>query len=686
MAKEFIVYSATKEAFQAAVEAGTVDMSQIGVIADTAEVWINKQYLPFAMPRNAHSTTPRLQQYALRASTDGSVVTDVIASVNKIVGKTVNWNQLFDSVVSKTVNNITISFDSSTNEVIITNNSRTDNLTETTIFGCIGSQTLIAGHKYLITSTHPYAGLGITLNGSTSYYYPVNSVFTARSSWYAQVALTSSLSIAGDAAVTVLPSGTTRRIRMALYDLTEMFGVGNEPSSYGEFYELYPEPYYAPSPSTIVGTRILSIDTPVYNLWNVNKAIPGIYHYLTGEFKETVYHQKWVSTIVPVLPDMAYYLVDVANRSECMPCVFFDKDMNHIGYGGPQSLDVTLHNLSGEIVTPANAAYMAVMVYKSSSQDFSKTACVSVSSRRNGDTEPYTEQKIDLDIEDIRTAFPYGLLSVVENGVVYEDELGEGYALKYVDHKVNDDGSISLSRMKITNSSGVEEYKPVYYKVNERLWMTWRVRRGATEKISLGSISAPFKAYISYTLDANDLLASPIKSKRNANMDIIAMGKSGETYRSANYARSYADIEYGSEGYIPDCKIVKDYVEKYVSENNPTTVATAPERNILSSATSSSYTFTLRPNMINEQPTSSMLEYVTINLLSPSNTYAQTWTLLLTPSGLLKRIVFGSAITIKWVNGAPPTGTTSPAIGNVLEIVIRQFSTFYIGEWKVYKS
>lgn len=687
MNKEFIVYGATKEAFQAAVEAGTVDMSQIGVIADTAEVWINKQYLPFAMPRNAHSTTPRLQQYALRASTDGSVVTDVIASVNKIVGKTVTWNQMFDTVASKTVNNITISFDSETNEVVITNNSRTSDLTETTIFGRIGSQTLIANHKYLITSTHPYAGLGITLNESTSYYYPVNSVFTAPSSRYVQVALTSSLLIAGNADTTVLPSGKTRRIRMALYDLTEMFGAGNEPASYGEFYELYPEPYYAPSPSTIVGTKVLSIDTPVYNLWDSAKAIPGIYHYSTGEFRETEYHRnRWVSAIVPVLPEIAYYLVDVANTTECVPCVFFDKHMGYIGYGGPQSLDATLHNLSGEIVTPANAAYMAVMVYKSSSYDFSKTACVSVSSRRNGDTEPYTEQKIDLDLEDIRTAFPYGLLSVVEDGVVYEDELGEGYALKYVDHKVNDDGSISLSRMKIKNSSGVEEYKPVYYKVNERLSMTWRVRRGATEKVTLSDVSAPFRASISYALDVNDLLPAPLEDKRDVYMKILAMDKNGETYRSANYARSYVDIGYGSEGYIPDCKIVKDYVEKYVSENNPTTVATAPERNILSSATSSSYTFTLRPNMINEQPVSSMLEYVTINLLSPSNAYAQTWTLRLTPSELLKRIAFGSAITIKWVNGAPPTGTTSPAIGNVLEIVIRQFSTFYIGEWKVYKS
>jgi hypothetical protein len=679
MAKEFIVYSATKEAFQAEVEAGTVDTSQIGVIADTAEVWINKQYLPFAMPRNAHSTTPRLQQYALRASTDGSVVTDVIASVNKIIGKTVTWNQMFDTVASKTVNNITVSFDSSSNEVVLTNNSRTSNLTATTIFGRIGSQTLIAGHKYLITSTHPYAGLGITLNGSTSYYYPVNSVFTARSSWYVQVALTSSLSIAGDAAVTVLPSGKTRRIRMALYDLTEMFGAGNEPSSYGEFYELYPEPYYAPSPSTIVGTRILSIDTPVYNLWNVNKAIPGIYHYLTGEFKETVYHQKWVSTIVPVLPDMAYYLVDVANRSECMPCVFFDKDMKYIGYGGPQSLDVTLHNLSGEIVTPANAAYMAVMVYKSSLQDFSKTACVSVSSRRNGDTEPYTEQKIDLDLEDIRTVFPYGLLSIVENGVVYEDELGEGYALKYVDYDKNDDGSISnLRRMKIKNSSGVEEYKPVYYKVNERLRMTWRVKRGATEKISLASVSAPFKAYISYTLDANDLLARPMEQNSSGG-NLLAMAANGETYDTGKaISAMWNTIPGESEEFIPTSNQVRVAIENL----QPTTAAPATPKVLINSSAA----IILRANAVLEYPVQMSIRRYTIQTIAPSantsNTYDDVWTLR-GPVNTGTEVLFPSNYTVRWRNGQSPTFEAA----GVFEMRVRKWASdgdIYLAEWDVY--
>lgn len=680
MAKEFFVYSSTKAKFEAQVTNGTVDATQIGIIGDTAEVWINGQYLPFAMPLNAHSTTPRLQQYALRASTDGSVVTDVIASVNKIVGKAVSWNQMFDTVAEKTMNNITISFDSSTNEVVITNNSRTSNLTATTIFGQIGSQTLIANHKYLITSTHPYAGLGITLNGSTSYYYPVNSVFTARDSWYAQVALTSSLLIAGsNADVSVLPSGKTRRIRMALFDLTEMFGVGNEPASYGEFYELYPEPYYAPSASTIVGTKVLSIDTPVYNLWNADKAIPGVYIHLTGEFRETDYHRaRWVSAIVPILPDMAYYLVDVANRSECMPCVFFDKDMRYIGYGGPQSLDVTLHNLSGEIVTPSNAAYMAVMVYKSSSQDFSKTACVSVSSRRNGDTESYTEQKVNLDLEDIHTVFPYGLLSVVEDGVVYEDELGEGYALKYVDYDVNDDDSISnLRRMKITNSSGVEEYKPEYHEVNTRLWMTWRVRRGATEKVTLSDVSAPFRASISYALDVNDLLPAPLLEDVGGGTILTYNDLTRAPFRSTKtISQNWTSIRDEQQNMIPTCQDVFYAIQRL----RPAAVAPAMPKQTVSSTTIHLIANTVVEYSISASVSRYMIASISKNVTDP-NAYDDYW-IFRGSVNAGTTFAYQTNMFVIWRDGIAPQFTEA----GYVEIRLREFGddNLFLGEWIFY--
>jgi hypothetical protein len=706
MAKEFIVYSATKEAFQAEVEAGTVDMSQIGIIADTAEVWINRAYHPIAplldyakrsevaagyLPKNALSVEPSEHNFTWRVAADNRKLTDSLAVVNKIIGNTIRWSQLIDRMTTNNASNTAfvdqegnVSVSYNNGEITITNSAtKTKDYLNVTFFGELSSVNLQSGHKYLICADRAHYGIGIVEGTRTILFHQVNSVFTASYNAKPRFAISPDYkfsvehSYSGDG-LTVIQK--TISMKLNLFDLTDMFGKDKEPESLGEFRRLYPRPYYdACVTSKVRGIVINSFASPTYNLWNKDEAVQGAIMYETGWLRSDNWYKKWWTYIMPVSPNTRYYLKDVANRSECMPCVYFDEDMKWVGYDGPQSLNADDESASGEIVTPDNAAYMAVMVKNA----YKGSACVSVSSRRNGDSEAYnSEIPFDAQISEL---FPYGLLE----GAGVFDEVGEGYAIQRVAYSVDANGNPdpdSFEQVQITNSAGNLVKGFNYYPLDNRLWMTWRLRRGGTERIRLGNESAPFRATISYALDANDLLPTPLEDKRDVYMKILAMDENGHTYKSANYARSDVDIEWGSKGYIPDCSIVKSYVEKYVSENNPTTVATAPERNILSSATSSSYTFTLRPNMINEQPTSSMLEYVTINLLSPSNAYAQTWTLRLTPSGLLKRIAFGSAITIKWVNGAPPTGTTSPAIGNVLEIVIRQFSTFYIGEWKVYKS
>lgn len=46
MAKEFIVYSASKASFEAQLASGDVDSTQIGIIAETGEIWANGAYYP----------------------------------------------------------------------------------------------------------------------------------------------------------------------------------------------------------------------------------------------------------------------------------------------------------------------------------------------------------------------------------------------------------------------------------------------------------------------------------------------------------------------------------------------------------------------------------------------------------------------------------------------------------------
>ena len=684
MAKEFIIYSSTKRRFESEVANGNVDYAQIGLIADTAEVWINGAYYPFAMPSNAHSTTPRLQEYAWRASVDGNVVTDVIASVNKIYGNAVRWNQMIDRCVQKTINYITCKYDSSTNEVVITNSGRTSALTGVAVFGQVTSTPLIEEHKYLLTSTHAWAGLGIVIANNTGYYHAVNTVFTANTSSHAQLALTKDLSI-GTSDTAILANGAERRIKLCLFDLTEMFGSENEPTTYGEWRKIYPESYYAPSPLTTVGTKVQSIDVPSYNLWDKSKAVPGIYHYLYGDFRDSAYHRaRWVSYIVPVLPNTAYYLVDVANRSECMPCVYFDKDNKYLGYDGPQSLDLSVHNLSGEIVTPARAAYMAVMVWNyNSASTYIDTACVSVSSRRNGEEGVYSEDKIALNIDDIQNAFPYGLLSVVEDGVTYTDELGEGYALQYVDYTPNADGTISnLRKMQIENAQGVFETRPKYHAINSRLYMTWRVRRGATEKVTLGAVSAPFRADISYALDANDLLARPLKEDDGDGYFLMGNSDSSLTYRSTKKIAPWVDFIVGGEsGYIPTCEQVRMAITRLM----PAAAAPATPKRIITSTINVAM---IANTVVEYQALSSVTRY-SITSIAPnangSTSYDDFWALR-GSANTQTLIQFSPNYIIKWKDNKAPT-FSGPQI---FEIRLRRYDNIegatYLGEWAVYPA
>lgn len=714
MAKGFIVYSSTKAKFKAQVANGTVDATQIGIIGDTAEVWINGAYHPIAplldyakrsevvagyLPKNALSVEPSEHNFTWRVATGDSKLTDSLAVVNKLLGRTVKWNQLIDRCASVTDNarQVTVSYNSS-NEIIINNTSpKSSDYSQVTIFGNVSSKKLIEGHKYLICADRAHLGVGITEGDNSTPFHHVNSVFSANNNIIPRFAISPSYDFSVEHSYTTDGSSVrqpTVPMKLNLFDLTEMFGSGNEPQSLGEFRKLYPKAYYAPciTPQT-VGVKIEALPLASYNLWNKDEAVQGAIMYDTGWMRSDAYYRGWWTYIIPVAPNTRYYLLNVANRSQCMPCVYYGEDMTQlrdtngnvaegISHAGPQSLDTSTDYVSGEVLTPADAAYMAVMVHNT----YKDKACVSVSSRRNSDYEAYIASGAPLTLEDAdgNELFPHGLLATAD-GVA--DEVGEGYALQRVTYDTAADGTISnLRQVEIVNSAGntVKGFK--YSPINTRLWMTWRVRRGATEKVTLSDVSAPFRASISYALDVNDLLPAPLEDKRDVYMKILAMDENGRTYRSANYARSYVDIDYGSVGYIPDCKIVKDYVGKYVSENYPTTVATAPVRTILSDTPSASHTLELSPNVVYEHTRGYFFMSLVIYLLNPSDYYAHTWTLRLIPSGTLQKITFPN-ITIKWVNGAPPTGTNSNEINgaNVLEIVIRQSMTFYIGEWKIYK-
>lgn len=636
------------------------------------------------MPKNILSVEPIEQKFTWRVATDNRKLTDSLAVVNKIIGNTIRWSQLVDRITTNNTDNTAfvdqegkVSVSYNNGEITITNSAtKTKDYSNVTIFGELSSVNLQIGHNYLICADRAHYGIGIVEGTITTSFHQVNSIFTASYNTKPRFAISPNYdfsvehSYSGDG-LTVTQK--TISMKLNLFDLTDMFGKDKEPESLGEFRRLYPRLYYdACVIPKVRGIVIDSFASPNYNLWNKGEAVVGAVMYASGWLRSDSYYKGWYTYIMPVSPNTRYYLKDVANRSQCMPCVYYDADMKWVGYDGPQSLDTSTYSASGEIVTPDNVSYMAVMVHK----NYIDRACVSVSSRRNGDYEPYNSE-ISFD-EQIRELFPYGLL---EGGGVF-DEVGEGYAIQRVAYGLDANGNPdpdSFKQVQITNSAGNKVNGFNYYPLDNRLWMTWRLRRGGTERIRLGDVSAPFRATISYALDSNDLLAKPIKVRNDESITLLAIDDEGTTFDTDMLiGKDKVDIEWGMDKTIPTCKAVKDAIDASIAASIPTQAAPSTPKEILSTL-SLSQGVSLQPNIVYECLTA--VSTARIALVVPTNNYDNVWVF----RGILSKgatLTFATNLTIKWENGIEPSFTTTQYI----EIRLKRFGTTstYLASWSAY--
>lgn len=701
MVKEYFVYSSTKAKFAAQVANGTVDATQIGIIGDTAEVWINGVYRPIAplldyakrsevaagyLPKNALSVEPSEHNFTWRVATGDSKLTDSLAVVNKLLGRTVKWNQLIDRCVSVTdsASQVTVRYNSS-NEIVINNTSpKSSDYSQVATFGVVSSKTLTKDHKYLICADRAHLGVGITEGTYSTSFHHVNSVFSANYNIVPLFAISPSYdfsvehSYSADGSVVRRP---TVPMKLNLFDLTEMFGSGNEPKSLGEFRKLYPKAYYEPctTPQT-VGVKIEALPSASYNLWNKDEAVQGAIHTngpINGWLSSNSYYQQWCTYIIPVVPNTRYYLLKVANRAQCMPCVYYDADMNYITYGGPQNHVHSADYTSGEVLTPANAAYMAVMVKNTHKDD----ACVSVSSRRNGDYESYIASGAPLDaISELTDAdgnkvFPHGLLATAD-GVA--DEVGDGYALQRVTYDTAADGTISnLRQVQIVNSAGNTVLGYYYYPIDTRLWMTWRVRRGATEKVTLSDVSAPFRASISYALDVNDLLSAPLLEDVGGGTILTYNDLTRTPFRSTKtISQNWTSIRDERQGMIPTCQDVFYAIQRL----RPAAVAPAMPKQTVSSTTIHLIANTVVEYSISASVSRYMIASISKNVTDP-NAYDDYW-IFRGSVNAGTTFAYQSNMFVIWKDGIAPQFTKA----GYVEIRLREFgdNNLFLGEWIFY--
>lgn len=183
-----------------------------------------------------------------------------VASIKSIGGKTIVWNQLLGTGYedTKTANGITFT-NNGDGSITIDGTAATN---ATFQISKNKSFVLCSGHKYLWNVGAIVNGVSIGNNNYTKFYKRNISAWNATLGKYN-----------GYNCIKV-ENGTTvsnLTIRPRLFDLTLMFGLGNEPSTPEEFEDMFPADYYPHNAGELMSVPVNEVMEQGKNLFDQNK-------------------------------------------------------------------------------------------------------------------------------------------------------------------------------------------------------------------------------------------------------------------------------------------------------------------------------------------------------------------------------------------------------------------------------
>lgn len=205
------------------------------------------------------------------------------AGLEKIGGKTVVWNQLCSN--GNFADTTGWGFEYNTQNLSISDNIATVTVTTVPtsqysafVYHSTSITNLIVGHKYLAladvlpTASGGDTGIGITNTNIVSYgnidigsgWYRYTRFVTATSGVHAiQIRLGTSSTYSN------VQIGETMKVKnVKVFDLTLMFGAGNEPTTVAEFESMFPASYYPYNAGTLLSAGVTEVESVGKNAWN----------------------------------------------------------------------------------------------------------------------------------------------------------------------------------------------------------------------------------------------------------------------------------------------------------------------------------------------------------------------------------------------------------------------------------
>ena len=387
-------------------------INEVKNTTDTLQIDVNRIYSDFTIIPN----TPTEQEFTYKKSDEG-VIEKGVAVIDNVKGNSVVWNQLWRKEWASTAIQSGITF---------TNNGDGSYTANGTANGDIDFYAfivpVISDHKYLFKGC-PQGG------GENTYSFRLSSIGYD----YGEGKIGTNSQTQNTAYEFHFTNGVTCSnlvFRPQIIDLTQMFGAGNEPTTYEEFLSRKPKvaDEFAYNEGTIVNNKVEKVVTTGRNLWDEEWELGTI----AWSGVEVVNNTRIRSSFVPIFANTTYYLRCGSVRYEVF---FYDANKSFISY-----CQSSVAN--GTFTTPNGAVYLRFTTNSNYTETtYNHDICLNLSDESfNGQYAPYEKHELDLSwIKEIKDAegvkfFEDGLKSA---GTAY-DEVRKNKAVKRFGVKVFD--------------------------------------------------------------------------------------------------------------------------------------------------------------------------------------------------------------------------------------------------------
>lgn len=451
------------------------------------------------------------EEFVYRPSAGEKSIRDKSAVIRRIKGNSVVWEQKLLPLTSDNWNQYSTTYAN----IAFADNAATLTLTAAytgqSVYN-IGlrynpptTQKYLSGHVYLIVGLCKLQSDGKLLIQMANQNFETNKISASPNKWVSFGAIgsltndSSTFYIKPPFSYSNLREGSSYSVsNVMLFDLTAMFGEGNEPETVEEFRKVYNEVYYPYCKPELRSMKTWWIKAVGFNLFNKNSAVVGALT-STGSIDNTSsFTKQYFTAKLKVLPNTTYYLLNVSNYYYYRSYVFYDAFDNVISSGGLQAGSSGGYNASGTVTTPNNAAYMGVVVHNT----FIDQCCINFSHSgvRNGEYEPYVAHVLEL--PEILTLFPNGMHAV---GDVFDEINIDTYIQRceYRDYAEGDESNAEVLTDGVHTVAKLAE--PIVKVLPEPITLDYYCEDWGSEEArpkEPSTPSAPFRADIVYQFNA----------------------------------------------------------------------------------------------------------------------------------------------------------------------------------------